>query len=83
MTSKVMGLHVLGNVSKVPNSFFRALTETYTGKDVMKSKSVQPVNILHYDGGKEFSSLSKPFFLNCIYFNPMGKSPAGPSVTNT
>ena len=46
-------------------------------KDVMKSKSVQPVNILHYDGGRDAKSLSKPFFLNCIYFKPKSKSPAG------
>ena len=46
-------------------------------KDVIKSESVQPVSILHYDGGRDSKSLSKPFSLNCIYFNPMSKSPAG------
>ena len=54
------------------------MTEKYTGKDVTKIKGLQPVNVLHHDGEGKF----KPYFMNCIYFNPMGKSPAGDRVIN-
>ena len=54
--------------------------EKYGGKEVNKSGTISPVNILHYFGDRRTKSLTEPFFLNCIYYNPKGNSPPGDFV---
>ena len=54
--------------------------EKYNGTEVNNSGSIAPVNILHYYGDRRTKSLTKPFFLNCVHFDPRGNSPAGDYV---
>ena len=54
--------------------------EKYAGKEVSQSGSIEPVNILHYYGDRRTKSLTEPFFLNCLLYNPKGDSPPGDFV---